>query len=88
MTKFGLIGATVLALVLAAPAMAHDIHHVRGVTHGVVVYPHIRDYDRDLCVEDAIRLGYSQGYEEYHSGFGGFYGDGLYPRNVISNEHP
>ena len=88
MTRFGLIGATALALVLAAPAMARDVHHVvRGASPGVVVYPHVRDYDRDLPVDDAMRQGFSQGREEYHSGFGGLYGDGIYPGNVISNEH-
>jgi len=88
MTKFRLVGATALSLALAAPAMARDVHHVRGAPADAVVYPHVFDYDRDLPVEDALRLGYSQGYSEYPSGFGGLYGDGLYPGNVISKHHP
>ena len=88
MTKFWLIGAAVLSLVLAAPATARDIHHLKGATAGEAADPHVFNYDRDLPVQDALRLGYSQGYSEYPSGFGGLYGDGLYPGNVISNHNP
>jgi hypothetical protein len=88
MIRFGLIGATAVALTLAAPAMARGMHHVKGATAGEAVHPHVFNYDRDLPVEDALRLGYSQGYSEYPSGFGGLYGDGLYPGNVISHHNP
>lgn len=90
MTRFGLIGAAVaLSLTFAAPAMARDAHHVKGTdSHDAAMHPHAFSYDRDLPVEDALRLGYSQGYSDYPSGFGGLYGDGIYPGNVISGHHP
>jgi hypothetical protein len=90
MSKFQLIGSTTLslALLLASPAMARDAHHVKDATHGVVTYHPAYSHDRDLPVENALRWGYSQGYSYYPSGFGGLYGDGIYPGNVISNDHP
>ena len=90
MTKFGLIGATALSLTLAlaAPAMARDQRHVKHPTRGTA--PHVYAYGEPrLPVEDALRLGYSQGYSYYPSGYGGLYRDGRYPDNVISNpNHP
>jgi hypothetical protein len=84
MIKFGLIGA--LALALAAPAMARDIHHakhpVRGATANAYAYG-----DPSLPVENALRWGYAQGYSNYPSGFGGLYGDGRYPGNTVSGPH-
>jgi hypothetical protein len=87
MTKFGLIGATALSLTfaLAVPAMARDIHVVRGPVRGPAAYPHVYAYEPRLPVENALRWGYSQGYSNYPSGFGGLYGDGRYPDNVVSN---
>jgi hypothetical protein len=84
MIRFVLMGAAILALV--TPTSAREINHVRNATHGAVASHHVFDLDRNLPVEDALRLGYSQGYEHYPSGYGGLYGDGLYPGNVISNE--
>jgi hypothetical protein len=84
MTKFGLIGATALSLTfaLAAPAMAGDVvHHPKVQTRSVAAYA----YEPRLPVENALRWGYSQGYSNYPSGFGGLYGDGRYPDNVVSN---
>jgi hypothetical protein len=40
-----------------------------------------------LPVENAQRWGYSQGYSNYLSGYGGLYGDGRYPGNTISNRN-
>jgi hypothetical protein len=87
MIKFGLIGATALSLTLAlaAPAMARDIHH-RGPMRGAAVNAYAYAEPR-LPVENALRWGYSQGYSNYPSGFGGLYGDGRYPDNVVSNPH-
>jgi hypothetical protein len=87
MIKFGLIGATALSLTfaLAAPAMARDINRVKGPVRGAAAYPHVYAYEPRLPVQDATRWGYSQGYSTYPSGFGGLYGDGRYPGNVISN---
>ena len=89
MTKFGLIGATALSLTLAlaGPAMAGDTHHVKRATHSAAVYHQASLYDPNLPVENALRWGYSQGYSNYPSGFGGLYGDGRYPGNVISNDN-
>jgi len=90
MSKFELIGATALslALVLATPAMARDANRVKGAAHGVAIHHDAYSYDRDLPIENALRWGYSQGYSYYPSGFGGLYGDGIYPGNVISNYRP
>ena len=85
MIKFGLIGATALSLTLAlaAPAMARDgVQYPKRHVRGVVVNP---SYAPNLPVENALRWGYSQGYSYYPSGWGGLYGDGRYPGNVISN---
>jgi hypothetical protein len=91
MTKFGLIGATALSLTfaLAAPALARDHHRVKGPVRALAAYPHVYAYGENLPVENALRWGYSQGTSYYPSGFGGLYGDGRYPGNVISNpNHP
>jgi hypothetical protein len=91
MTKFGLIGATALSLTLAlaAPAIARDLRHVRAPVPGPVPYPHANAYygGENLPIENALRWGYSQGYSNYPSGFGGLYGDGRYPGNTISNKN-
>jgi hypothetical protein len=42
-------------------------------------------YEPNLPIENALRWGYSQGYSNYPSGFGGLYGDGRYPGNTVSN---
>jgi hypothetical protein len=91
MTRFGLTGATAVALTLAlaAPAMADNDHHAKGPLRSAV--PHSEAYayvDPRLPVENALRWGYSQGYSNYPSGFGGLYGDGRYPGNVITNDNP
>ena len=70
--KVSLIGATVLSLIIAAPALAA---HQRL---------HYRDH-QDLPVQDALHFGYGSGQCGYHSGRGGLYGDGLYPDNVCAD---
>jgi hypothetical protein len=86
MIKFGLIGASVLSLLLAAPAMARHVHVVAGAAPVTVVHPRLYyNYDRDLPIQDALRQGFSQGHEYYPSGRGGLYGDGRYPGNTVSN---
>jgi hypothetical protein len=76
MKNFRMIGAAVLSLMVATPALAkpHDYH---------------RQYvqDPELPVQDALRLGYGTGKTAYHSGYGGLYGDGSYPGNVYDNDH-
>jgi hypothetical protein len=72
MMNFKLIGAVVLSLLIAAPAMAaHQRHYSRD--------------GRELPVQDALDFGYDAGRCGYHSGRGGLYGDGLYPDNVCSD---
>ena len=92
MIRIGLIGATALslALMVVAPAMARDgqgtakLHHKKHVR---VVPPVTAAGDPNLPVENALRWGYSQGYSNYPSGFGGLYGDGRYPGNTVSNRN-
>jgi hypothetical protein len=89
MTRFGLIGATALSLslvlALAAPATARDAQHrAKRAVHSAAVIP---DGEPNLPIENALRWGYSQGYSNYPSGFGGLYGDGRYPGNTISNKN-
>jgi hypothetical protein len=76
MTSFRFIGAAVLSLVLATPAMA--MHYSDHPHFGRVV-------PDDLPVQDALGLGYGTGCRTYHSGYGGLYGDGLYPGSVYDN---
>jgi hypothetical protein len=86
MTKLGLVGVSTLSLMLAlaAPATAQDkqqvVHRAR---HPVPVYGAYGE--PNLPIENALRWGYSQGYSNYPSGFGGLYGDGRYPGNTVSN---
>jgi hypothetical protein len=76
MTNFKLIGAAVLSLVLASPVMA--MHHGYHPHYGQVAH-------EELPVQDALRQGYGTGCRTYHSGYGGLYGDGLYPGNVYDD---
>jgi hypothetical protein len=88
MTNFKVVGAAafVLSLALAAPAMAADgHHHAKGPVRSAVPYDAYAYAEPRLPVENALRWGYSQGYKNYPSGWGGLYGDGRYPGNVISN---
>jgi len=89
MTKLGLIGVAALSLMLtfAAPATAQDTQQfARRARHAPVAVPAYGAYgEPSLPVDQAIRFGYSQGYANYPSGWGGIYGDGRYPDNTISN---
>lgn len=81
MNKPGLTGVAACSLIFAlvASAMAQDTRSVRNAARATMAAP-----DPNLPVENALRWGYSQGYSIYPSGFGGLYGDGRYPDNVIS----
>jgi hypothetical protein len=91
MIRFGLIGAAALSLTLAliAPSMAGDIQPTNAHRAKVRTVPPrpIYNYfgEPNLPIQNALRWGYSQGYQYYPSGFGGLYGDGRYPGNTISN---
>jgi hypothetical protein len=80
MTRLSLIAASALSLSLSVPAMAQAPHNARAAAHTVLTNPY-----PNLPVENALRWGYSQGYSYYPSGWGGLYGDGRYPGNVISS---
>jgi len=93
MFKLGLTGAAVLllAVVIATPAGANDVQttngrqsskHLHAAPHSAMAYG-----DPNLPIENALRWGYSQGYADYPSGFGGLYGDGRYPGNTVSDPH-
>lgn len=98
MFRFALIGATALSLTLglSVAAAAGDVQS----TYGQTVKRHVRTVhpvppraiysnigEPNLPIENALRWGYSQGYQHYPSGFGGLYGDGRYPGNTISNRN-
>ena len=88
MVKFGLTGAAVLALAIgatASQAQTANGHHYRKHLHAAP--PPVVAYEPNLPVEQAIRFGYSQGYADYPSGWGGIYGDGRYPGNTVSSGH-
>jgi len=93
MVRFGLIGATALSLTLAlaAPSMAGDMQPTSAHRAKVRTAPPrpIFNYvgEPSLPIENALRWGYSQGYQYYPSGFGGLYGDGRYPGNTIENRN-
>jgi hypothetical protein len=96
MMRFGLMGAMPLSLTLAlaVPAMAGDTQstattqHAKRQVRNVPTQPNPNNiYDPNLPIENALRWGYSQGYSNYPSGFGGLYGDGRYPGNTISNKN-
>jgi len=85
MVKF--TGAALLSLALvigaaASHAQGTDVHYRR---HLHAAPPHVVAYEPELPIENALRWGYSQGYSNYPSGFGGLYGDGRYPGNTVSN---
>ena len=90
MVKFGLTVAAVLSLALigaaATQAQPVDGHQYRRHLHAAP--PPAVAYEPDLPIENALRWGYSQGYSNYPSGFGGLYGDGRYPGNTVSNQAP
>jgi hypothetical protein len=83
MRRPGLIGISALSLLLAfavtASAQDKDTRHPKRTVQATTAAG-----DPNLPVENALRWGYSQGYRQYPSGFGGLYGDGQYPGNVVA----
>jgi len=78
MKSLKLIGTVLFSFALAAPAMA--IHQRRDHRAGHDLPAN--DTLRYLPVQDAVHFGFSSGRCGYHSGYGGLYGDGLYPGSV------
>lgn len=82
MTNLRLIGAAVLSLALAGPAMAATVrsselpgYHPRHIAH----YLPAQDFDhQDFGIARPA----------YHSGWGGPYGDGDYPGTIDRNMGP
>ena len=90
MIKLGLSRTVVLSLALvigATPSHAQTTNLHRYKRHAHSLPPPEVAYEAGLPVENALRWGYSQGYSNYPSGFGGLYGDGRYPSNTVSNPH-
>jgi hypothetical protein len=94
MNRFTLLAASALSLTLVAPAIAGDTQSTTSTPRikrqqvRTVPQPGPNNiYDPSLPIENALRWGYSQGYSNYPSGFGGLYGDGRYPGNTISNKN-
>jgi hypothetical protein len=85
MVKFGLTGAAVLALIGVAASHAQTAEGQQYRRHLRAAPPPVVAYEPNLPIENALRWGYSQGYSNYPSGFGGLYGDGRYPSNTVSN---
>ena len=87
MIKLGLTGTAVLALAIGEMSYAQttNLHQYKRHPHSAP--PPVVAYEPRLPVENALRWGYSQGYRNYPSGFGGLYGDGRYPGNTVSNPH-
>jgi hypothetical protein len=90
MAKLGRVGISALSLMLAlaTSAAAQDTQQVarraKPAPHQAV--PAYGAYGEPLLpVDQAIRFGYSQGYANYPSGWGGIYGDGRYPDNTVTN---
>ena len=92
MIKLGLaVVAVSMTLAVVTQASANDMQTSGGhqSRKHVRVAPSAMAYgDPNLPVENALRWGYSQGYSNYPSGFGGLYGVGRYPGNTISNAGP
>jgi hypothetical protein len=82
MTKFKLIGAAALSIVLAGPAIAYDGYRPhRTYTQAFRGYHYMR-------AQDALHFGRTDIYPRYHSGWGGPYGDGNYPGSIDDNMGP
>ena len=91
MVKFGFTGAVMLSLALAIGATAVHAQTVDGHKYRrhlqAAPPPPLAYGEPELPIENALRWGYSQGYTNYPSGFGGLYGDGRYPGNTVASPH-
>ncbi len=81
MSRLCLILATALSFALVPAANA--AHRAKVVRHHAAFWYG----EPNLPVDQAIRFGYSQGYANYPSGWGGLYGDGRYPGNTVYSPH-
>ena len=88
-----LVGVALLAGQTSRVAFSKERHHVRNArqfnaerfrnTNAYAAPLYVPDTgSAELPVQDAAHFGYGAGRCGYHSGYGGLYGDGLYPDNV------
>jgi hypothetical protein len=82
MTKFRIIGAAALSIVLAGPSIAYDGYRAQGT------YTRAFRGHHDMRAQDALHFGRTDIYPRYHSGWGGPYGDGNYPGSIDDNMGP
>ena len=84
MTNLRLIGAAVLSLAIAGPAMAAT---VRG--DELPTAPRHHAYERhQIRAQDFDHFNFGIARPTYHSGWGGPYGDGDYPGTIDRNMGP
>ena len=83
MTKLRLIGAAVLALVIAGPATARV--YVRNSELPTAYQP---GPGRFMPAQDFDHFGFGIAEPTYPSGWGGPYGDGQYPASIDRNMGP
>jgi len=85
MTNLRLIGAAVLSLLLASPAMAANVSSSELPTGYYA--PHARTA-QTMRAQDFDHFNFGIARPTYHSGWGGPYGDGDYPGTIDRNMGP
>ena len=85
MTNLRLIGAAVLSLLLASPAMAANVSSSELPTG--YYSPHGRTA-LTMPAQDFDHFDFGIAQPTYHSGWGGPYGDGDYPGTIDRNMGP
>jgi len=86
MTKFRIIGAAALSLVLAGPALAAG--SVGGYRMQGMHYQPSSLVVHRMPAQDSDHFDFGIARPTYHSGWGGPYGDGDYPGSVDENMGP
>ena len=82
MTKLRLIGAVILALTIAGPAMARVYVPGRFLPTGE------NYHGRAMTAQDFDHFDFGVAEPTYPSGWGGPYGDGQYPGSIDRNMGP
>jgi hypothetical protein len=84
MTKLGLIGAALLSLAVAAPAVAATVRNDELPTG----YYGNHQVTHQMRAQDFDHFNFGIARPTYHSGWGGPYGDGDYPGTIDQNLGP
>ena len=84
MTRLGLIGAALLSLAVAAPAVAATVRNDE-LPSG---YYGNRQVTHQMRAQDFDHFNFGIARPTYHSGWGGPYGDGDYPGTIDQNLGP